>query len=67
MLFPSERETSALISHELAYGAVREAFIAAVDNTTTSFPGVLGHGSMPENRFSVKSASTAALAGLKTA
>ena len=65
MHFISEAESSALITHEMAYAAIREALVAACDLGTASFPVVLGHGSSPGNRFSVKAAATSEVAGLK--
>lgn len=65
MLFISESESAALVTHELAFVAAREALIAACDPATESFPVVLGHGSSTANRFTVKAAATAELAGLK--
>jgi len=65
MRFISEEESAALVDHALAFAAAREALIAAVAPGTTLFPAVLGHGSEPANRFSIKSGSTADYAGLK--
>ncbi|MFF7888839.1 ornithine cyclodeaminase family protein [Streptomyces sp. NPDC020794] len=64
MRFISEAESAALISEELAFTAVREALIAAAEGAD-SFPTVLGHGSDSENRFTVKSAASRELAGVK--
>ncbi|MEP7350230.1 MAG: ornithine cyclodeaminase family protein [Sphingorhabdus sp.] len=64
MKFISEEESAALISHEMAFHAAREALIAVVDDAVI-FPAVLAHGSSPTNRFSIKSASTSSFAGLK--
>ncbi|MDQ2585390.1 ornithine cyclodeaminase family protein [Saccharothrix yanglingensis] len=63
MRFLSEAESAALIDEQLAYDAVRAAFLAAAGSA--SFPTVHGHGSDPANRFTVKSASSADLAGVK--
>ncbi|GGP82779.1 ornithine cyclodeaminase family protein [Saccharothrix coeruleofusca] len=65
MIFISEAESTALVTHELAYAAARRALLAAVDEDAHSFPAVLGHGSARANRFTVKSAATAEVAGLK--
>jgi ornithine cyclodeaminase len=62
--FVSEAESAALISEELAFTAVREALIAAAEGAD-SFATVLGHGSDSENRFTVKSAASRELAGVK--
>jgi ornithine cyclodeaminase len=65
MLFISESASAALVSYEMALDAARDALIAACDDQSTSFPVVFGHGSTSANRFTVKAASTAELAGLK--
>lgn len=64
MNFMSEDESAALVSHEMAFDAAREALIAVVDDAVI-FPAVLAHGSAPTNRFSIKSAATGTFAGLK--
>lgn len=64
MQFMPEEESARLVSHEMAFDAAREAMIAVVDDAVI-FPAVIAHGSVPSNRFSVKSASTSAFAGLK--
>ena len=65
MRFISEEESAALVTHAMAFEAAREALVAAVAPGTTLFPAVLGHGSDPGDRFSIKSGSTADYAGLK--
>lgn len=65
MILITEAESSAIVTPELAFLAVRDAFIAAVAPGAASFPVVIGHGSDPQNRFTIKSASGAELAGLK--
>jgi ornithine cyclodeaminase len=65
MRFLSEADSAALIDEELAFAAAREALIAAVDDRAEVFPAVLAHGSDPRNRFTVKSAASTGLAGLK--
>jgi ornithine cyclodeaminase len=64
MKFMSEEESASLVSHEMAYEAAREAFIAVAENAVI-FPAVIAHGSLPTNRISIKSASTAEFTGLK--
>ena len=54
MRFISEDESAALVDHAMAFAAAREALSAAVAPGTTLFPAVLGHGSEPTNRFSIK-------------
>jgi len=62
--FMSEEESAALVSHEMAFDAAREALVAVVEDAVL-FPAVLAHGSAANNRFSIKSASTGTFAGLK--
>jgi len=64
MKFMSEAESAALVSHEMAFEAAREALIAAAGDATI-FPAVIAHGSSPTNRISIKSAATPDFAGLK--
>ncbi|QTG17078.1 ornithine cyclodeaminase family protein (plasmid) [Agrobacterium tumefaciens] len=65
MLIVSEMESANLVTHDLAFVAAQEAFIAACEGGTVTFPVVLGHGSSTQNRFSVKASATSELAGLK--
>lgn len=65
MIRITEEQSSAIASHELAYEAAREAFIAAVVPAARSFPVVIAHASDPQNRFTVKSAADEQLAGVK--
>src|SRR4051812_5835676 len=65
MRFLSEEDSAALITERLAYDAVRAALIAAVADTSTTFPALPAHGSAPHNRFTVKSAAAADVAGVK--
>ena len=65
MILITEAESSAIVTPELAFAAVREAFIAATAPGAASFPVVIGHGSDPQHRFTIESASGAELAGLK--
>jgi ornithine cyclodeaminase len=65
MKFISEEESSAIVTHELAFAAAREALIAAADGGARVFPAVIAHGSDPGNRFSMKSGVTPDVAGLK--
>lgn len=64
MKFISEEESAALVSHEMAFAAAREALTAVVEDAVL-FPAVLGHGSSSTNRFSIKSAAARDYAGLK--
>lgn len=65
MIYITEAESAALVTHELAYAAAHEALVAAASPGAATFPVVLGHGSDPSNRFTVKSGADAELAGLK--
>lgn len=64
MIFLSEEETRALVTRELAYDAARSALLEAADGGVL-FPAVVGHGSSPANRFTVKSGAAAGAAGVK--
>ncbi|MEV8441761.1 ornithine cyclodeaminase family protein [Actinosynnema sp. NPDC051121] len=64
MIFLSEEETRALVTRELAYEAARSALLEAADGGVL-FPAVVGHGSSPANRFTVKSGAAAEAAGVK--
>ncbi|GAB2992880.1 ornithine cyclodeaminase family protein [Saccharothrix stipae] len=64
MIFLSEEESSALVTRDLAYAAARSALLEAAGSGVL-FPAVVGHGSSPGNRFTVKSAASAEAAGVK--
>lgn len=65
MIVIPESRSAALVSHALAFDAIRHALIAAIHPEAASFPVVIAHGSNPQNRFTVKSAAGPGLAGLK--
>ncbi|WP_339760915.1 ornithine cyclodeaminase family protein [uncultured Hoeflea sp.] len=65
MIYISEEESAALISHEIAYTAIRAALVAAVSDEGRIFPAVLGRSASPTNTFSVKSGSSENLTGVK--
>lgn len=65
MRYIAEAQSAAIVSHEMAFEAVREALIAAATPSAKVFPAVIAHGSDPGNRFSVKAGVTAELAGVK--
>ena len=65
MIFIDEARSAELGSHEMAYPAIRDALIAAIQPDAASYPVVIGHASDPRNRFTLKSASTADMAGVK--
>ncbi len=65
MIYVSEEESAAMVTHELAFEAVRRALEAAASDQSGVFPAVLGHSSEPTNRFSVKSGWSAQLTGVK--
>jgi ornithine cyclodeaminase len=65
MRFLSEEDSADLVTERLAYDAVRAALIAAVADTSTTFPALPAHGSAPHNRFTLKSAAAADVAGVK--
>lgn len=66
MIYLNEAQTAKLISHQLAYSAVKDAFIAAITDEATLFPVVNAAGPQADSMFSLKSASTARLVGWKT-
>lgn len=66
MIYLDETETAKLISHELAYAAVKEAFISAISSEATLFPVVNASDPKTGCVFSLKSASTPTLIGWKT-
>ena len=66
MIYLNETQTAKLISHGLAYAAVKEAFIAAISNEATLFPVINASGPQTDSMFSLKSASTSTLVGWKT-
>ena len=61
----TEQQSSALVSHQLAYVAAREALIAAASPEALIFPAVIAQLSPDGRRFSVKSSATPDVAGLK--
>ncbi|MEI4474055.1 ornithine cyclodeaminase family protein [Frigidibacter sp. MR17.24] len=65
MHFISEETSARLVTRALAFDAARAALVAAASQAVSTFPVVLGHGTAPENRFSIKSASDGTLAGVK--
>ena len=65
MIYISEEESAALVTHELAFEAVRQALVAAASDQSGVFPAVLGHSKDPTNRFSIKSGWSAELTGVK--
>jgi len=65
MIYISETESANIVSHKLAYDAVRTALMAACAPDAASFPVVIGHASDPCNRFTIKSAADTEIAGLK--
>lgn len=65
MRYVPETVSSALVTLDVAIASTRDALIAAADLDSRSFPAVLGHGSAASNRFSLKSAATPALVGVK--
>lgn len=65
MIHITEAQSGAAISHELAFKAVRRAFIAVCSPEAAIFPVVLGSASDPQNKFTIKSAADGRLTGLK--
>jgi ornithine cyclodeaminase/alanine dehydrogenase-like protein (mu-crystallin family) len=65
MIYVSEEESAAMVTHELAFEAARQALVAAASEQSGVFPAVLGHSKDPTNRFSIKSGWSAELTGVK--
>ncbi len=65
MIVIPEAQSAKLVNPALAFETVRRALIAAVHPEAASFPVVVAHASDPQNRFTIKSAAGAELAGLK--
>jgi ornithine cyclodeaminase len=65
MIYVSEEDSTALVTHELAYEAVRRALIAASTGQCEVFPAVLGRTRDATNTFSIKSGWAEDLAGVK--
>ncbi|MFJ8061315.1 ornithine cyclodeaminase family protein [Streptomyces sp. NPDC096142] len=65
MYVVTEDRSSALIDHELAFRAVTEAFVAAATPGAALFPVVIGHGSDPDDQFTLKSGASGRFAGVK--
>lgn len=65
MIYISEEDSAALISHEIAYEAVRAALVAATGAEGRIFPAVLGRSASSTNTFSIKSGSSEHLTGVK--
>ena len=65
MRYIPEAQSSTIVTHEMAFEAITEAFKAVGSETSKGFPALIAHGSDPQNRFSVKSGATDAIAGLK--
>lgn len=65
MIVISEAQSAKLVNPALAFETVRSALIAAIRPEAASFPVVVAHASDPQNRFTIKSAAGAELAGLK--
>lgn len=65
MIYISEEESAALVTHELAFEAAREALVAAASRQSWVFPAVLGRTQEATNTFSIKSGSSDDLTGVK--
>jgi ornithine cyclodeaminase len=66
MTFISEEESRLLITHEIAFHAVKDALIAAaVDVSSTIFPAVVAHAAHKHDVFTIKSGTMSTISGLK--
>lgn len=65
MIYIDEEESAALVTHEIAFDAMRRALIAAASEQSEVFPAVLGRAARPGATFSIKSGASGELVGLK--
>ena len=65
MIYISEEESAALVTHELAFEAARQALVAAASKQSGVFPAVLGRSREATNTFSIKSGWSDNLTGVK--
>lgn len=65
MIYISEEESAALVTHELAFEAARQALVASASRQSWVFPAVLGRTHEATNTFSIKSGSSDDLTGVK--
>lgn len=65
MIYINEEESAGLVTHDLAYDAVRRALVAAASRESGIFPAVLGRSCEPGNTFSIKSGFSKDLTGVK--
>jgi ornithine cyclodeaminase/alanine dehydrogenase-like protein (mu-crystallin family) len=65
VIYISEEESAALVTHELASEAARKALVAAASKQSGVFPAVLGRSREPTNTFSIKSGWSDDLTGVK--
>jgi len=68
MRFISAAQCLSIVTHKLAFDAIKTALIAVASPQSTLFPVLVGHGSDTTTRFGVKSATqsvTEPLSGLK--
>ncbi|MEJ2626700.1 MAG: ornithine cyclodeaminase family protein, partial [Pseudolabrys sp.] len=65
MIYISEDESAGLITHDLAYEAVRQALVAATTAQSGVFPAILGRSCESTNTFSIKSGWSKDLTGVK--
>lgn len=65
MKLVSEELSAAIVTHEMAYRAVREALSVATLEGTEIYPVINASGAAQHNEFTVKAASTGELSGLK--
>ncbi|MBZ9992882.1 ornithine cyclodeaminase family protein [Mesorhizobium sp. BH1-1-4] len=65
MIYISEDESAALVTHELAFEAARKALVAAASGQSWVFPAVIGRTQVATNTFSIKSGSSDDLTGVK--
>lgn len=65
MIYICEEDSAKLITHKLAFDAVRRALVAAASGQCEVFPAVLGRAREATNTFSIKSGWAEDLVGVK--
>jgi ornithine cyclodeaminase len=66
MKFVSEKASRQLITHAIAFDAIKNALIAAaVDDSSTIFPTVIAHAARSHDVSTIKSGTTSTISGLK--
>lgn len=66
MRYIPEEKSRLLITHEIAFHAVKDALVAAaLDDSSAIFPAVIAHAARKQDVFTIKSGTTSTISGLK--